>query len=66
MLRYIWYSIDRSDISDWINHGGRGKEMQGMTNEQMRTLLEAIILIVKKAESSNEVLTALEKLKEQH
>ncbi len=40
--------------------------MQGMTNEQMRTLLEAIILIVKKAESSNEVLTALEKLKEQH
>lgn len=40
--------------------------MQGMTNEQMRTLLEAIILIVKKAESRDEVLAALEKLKEQH
>lgn len=40
--------------------------MQGMTNEQMRTLIEAIILIVKKAESRGEVLKALEKLKEQH
>ncbi len=40
--------------------------MQGMTNEQMRTLLEAIILIVKKAESRDEVLEALEQLKEQH
>ena len=40
--------------------------MQGMTNEQMRTLLEAIILIVKKAESRGEVLEALEQLKEQH
>lgn len=40
--------------------------MQGMTNEQMRTLLEAIILIVNKADTRDEVLAALEKLKEQH
>lgn len=40
--------------------------MQGMTNEQMRTLIEAIILIVKKADTRDEVLTALEQLKEQH
>lgn len=40
--------------------------MQGMTNEQMRTLSEAIIMIVKKADTRGEVLAALEKLKEQH
>ena len=53
-------------IRNTINHGGGGKEMQGMTNEQMRTLIEAIILIVKKADTRDEVLAALEKLKEQH
>lgn len=37
-----------------------------MTNEQMRTLIEAIILIVKKADTRDEVLAALNQLKEQH
>ena len=50
-------------IRNTINHGGGGKEMQGMTDKQFNNVIDLIIAIIKKSTTRGEVLEILEALK---